>query len=169
MQTKKHLYSTAARTYVLYTAGSEPEAGGEVKAGSWEHFHHVADIGIRGCGGSVSAAFEQASLALTAIITDPGAVEEKTGVGFALEGLDLDLLFYDWINALIYEMAVRRMLFGKSAVTIKDNVLKATAWGETVDRTRHAPAVEVKGATFTELKVYRRENGIWVAQCVVDV
>ncbi|TNF91131.1 MAG: archease, partial [Gammaproteobacteria bacterium] len=30
-------------------------------------------------------------------------------------------------------------------------------------------AVEIKGATFTELKVYRAENGEWVAQCVIDV
>jgi tRNA nucleotidyltransferase (CCA-adding enzyme) len=34
---------------------------------------------------------------------------------------------------------------------------------------RHQPAVEVKGATYTALKVARDEQGRWVAQCVVDV
>ena len=38
-----------------------------------------------------------------------------------------------------------------------------------ITETRHAPAVEVKGATFTELKVHRNEDGAWIAQCVVDV
>jgi tRNA nucleotidyltransferase (CCA-adding enzyme) len=29
--------------------------------------------------------------------------------------------------------------------------------------------VEIKGATFTELKVGQDEQGRWLAQCVVDV
>jgi SHS2 domain-containing protein len=37
-----------------------------------------------------------------------------------------------------------------------------------VDRARHAPAVEAKGATFTELRVAERKGG-WIAQCVIDV
>ena len=46
--------------------------------------------------------------------------------------------------------------------------LHAQAWGELVDPARHHPAVEVKGATYTALRV-ARENGEWVAQTVVDV
>jgi SHS2 domain-containing protein len=38
-----------------------------------------------------------------------------------------------------------------------------------VDVARHQPAVEIKGATYTELKVGRTDNGLWFAQCVVDV
>jgi len=34
---------------------------------------------------------------------------------------------------------------------------------------RHAPAVEVKGATFTELAVSEDRPGLWRAQCVIDV
>jgi tRNA nucleotidyltransferase (CCA-adding enzyme) len=29
--------------------------------------------------------------------------------------------------------------------------------------------VEVKGATFTELKVYQQSDKTWIAQCVIDV
>jgi len=47
--------------------------------------------------------------------------------------------------------------------------LQATAWGEPIEVARHQPAVEVKGATYTELAVKRDEEGRWVAQCVVDV
>jgi SHS2 domain-containing protein len=38
-----------------------------------------------------------------------------------------------------------------------------------VDPVRHEPAVEIKGATYTALRVERRLDGHWVAQCVVDV
>ena len=45
---------------------------------------------------------------------------------------------------------------------------KAEAWGEGVDAARHRPAVEVKGATYTLLRV-APDNGGWLAQTVVDV
>ena len=135
----------------------------------WEHFHHQADIGIRGIGASLEEAFEQAALALTAIITDPARVRADEAVELACQAPDDELLFADWINALVYEMATRRMLFSRFTVQLEDHALRGTAWGERVDRQRHQPAVEVKGATYTELKVWRDEDGNWYAQCVVDV
>jgi tRNA nucleotidyltransferase (CCA-adding enzyme) len=78
-------------------------------------------------------------------------------------------LLVDWLNALIYEMATRHMLFARFDVAITDNRLEARAWGERIDRLRHRPAVEVKGATLTALSVVRASDGNWVAQCVVDV
>jgi tRNA nucleotidyltransferase (CCA-adding enzyme) len=77
-------------------------------------------------------------------------------------------LFVDF-NALIYEMATRRMLFSSFIVSIDGVELHATAWGEAVDRARHEPAVEVKGATYTALRVEQQAGGRWQAQCVVDV
>ena len=44
-----------------------------------------------------------------------------------------------------------------------------TLGGEAIDRARHEPAVEPKGATYTELKVMQQEDGRWCAQCIVDV
>ena len=82
---------------------------------------------------------------------------------------DDEILLVDWLNALIYEMATRRMLFGRFAVTIDGSTLQAQAWGEPIDRIRHQPAVEVKGATFTALAVGEDRGRRWVAQCVVDV
>ena len=40
----------------------------------WKHFHHEADIGVLGHGSSLEAAFEEAAVALTAVITDPEIV-----------------------------------------------------------------------------------------------
>ncbi|MCC6527024.1 MAG: archease [Polyangiaceae bacterium] len=36
----------------------------------WEHFAHEADIGVRGFGDTKARAFEQAALALTAVVTE---------------------------------------------------------------------------------------------------
>jgi len=136
---------------------------------SWEHFAHEADIGVRGRGKSPSIAFEQAALGLTAVVTDPDLVRTEQRVAITCEAPSLDVLLADWLNALIYEMATRSMLFSRFRVKIEGHRLSAQAEGERVDRQRHEPVVEPKGATFTELRVNRDDEGQWVAQCVVDV
>jgi len=135
----------------------------------WEHFHHQADIGVRGIGASKEAAFEQAALALTGVITDVRSLVPKDLVEVECDAPSDELLFVDWLNAIVYEMAVRKMLFGKFEVRIAGGRLRANLWGQAVDVARHEPAVEVKGATYTELQVKRNEDGTWVVQCVVDV
>ena len=136
--------------------------------GRWEHFPHGADVGVRGHGPTREAAFEQAALALTAAVCDPGSVLSEEAVEIDCEAADEELLLAAWLNAVVYEMATRRMLFGRFAVTIDGLRLHGQAWGEPVDLGRHRPAVEVKGATLTELRVARGPDG-WLAQCVVDV
>jgi tRNA nucleotidyltransferase (CCA-adding enzyme) len=134
----------------------------------WEHFHHQADVGVRGCGETLEAAFVQAAMGLTAVITEPAEVAASVAIKLHCEAPDRELLFADWLNALIYEMTLRKMLFRRFEVSIVDNQLNATAWGESIDQARHKPAVEIKGATYTELYVDQIE-GAWIAQCVVDV
>lgn len=141
-------------------------AGPEV---GFEHFAHGADIGVRGRGRSLAEAFAQAARALTAVMVDPDKVEPRIAVPVSVEAPDPEILLVDWLNALVLETATRRLLLGRFEVAIDDGRLQATAWGEPIDPERHAPAVEVKGATMTELVVRRGEDGRWLAQCVVDV
>ena len=132
-------------------------------------FAHDADIGIRGIGPTRESAFEQAALALSMAVTDLGRIAAHEMVEIACEAPDGAFLLLDWLNALIYEMSTRRMVFGRFAVSIEGDRLAGRAWGERVDPLRHRPAAEPKGATLTELKVEQRGDGSWVAQTVVDV
>ena len=134
----------------------------------WEHFPHDADVGVRGIGATAAEAFEQAAKALTAVVTHT-EVEPKVRVEVSCEAPDIELLFVEWLNAIIYEAAVRGMLFGRFAARIEGTRLTGTLWGEPVDVERHAPACEPKGATYTALKVVADNTGIWSAACVVDV
>ena len=135
---------------------------------SWEHYEHGADIGVRGFGATEAEAFEQAATGLTAVIVDPSGVEGLEKIKIECEAPDHELLFAEWLNALIYEMSTRKMLFSRFEVKIEGERLSAEVWGEPVDVARHRPAVEVKGATYTTLRV-AREGERWVAQTVVDV
>jgi SHS2 domain-containing protein len=140
----------------------------EISSATWSHFPHDADIGIRGCGATVESAFEQAALALSAVITEH-EIKPAECVAIHCEAPDLELLLVEWLNALVYEMAVRKMLFGRFRVRITGTALEGEAFGEKVDVPRHQPAVEAKGATYTALAVAHDAAGTWHAQCVVDV
>ena len=135
----------------------------------WEHFPHEADMGIRGIGRTRDEAFEQAALAMTAVITDPSQVSATEMVEITRSAPDDELLLVDWLNALVYEMATRKLLFSRFEVHVEDHVLNARAWGEPMNTAKHHMAVEIKGATYTALRVAQESNGEWVAQCVVDV
>lgn len=135
----------------------------------WEHFHHVADIGVRGRGRTREEAFEQAAVALTAVITDPEAVRCRETVSVDCQAPDEELLLVDWLNAIVYEMATRKQLFSHFSVTITGSRLHGTLCGEAIDIVRHQPAAEVKGATYTALAVRLDSPGSWRAECVVDV
>ena len=141
---------------------------GKMDQDSWEHFEHEADIGVRGIGLTLDGAFEQAALAMMALITDLDLIEDRGVITIQCEDDDRNFLFTDWLNALVYEMATRKWLFCRFEVRIEGSQLTARAWGEPIDMARHQPAVEVKGATFTELAV-NQQDGRYVAQCVVDV
>ena len=135
----------------------------------WAHFPHEADVGIRGVGASKQEAFEQAAIAMTAVVTDPQLVKSVEEVRITCSAPDDELLLVDWLNGLICQMATRKMLFGRFEVHLDSGTLNARAWGEKVDVARHEPAVEPKGACYTELKVKQDATGDWIAQCVVDV
>jgi SHS2 domain-containing protein len=147
----------------------EPARRDKMSECHWELLPHGADIGVRGVGRSKAEAFEQAAMALTAVITDPNSVIAKEAVEVTCDAPDDELLLVDWLNALIYEMATRKMLFARFDVVLDRGCLRGKAWGEPIDENKHELGVEVKGATCTQLKVAQNHDGGWLAQCIVDV
>lgn len=133
----------------------------------WEHFAHNSGVGITGRGPSCAAAFEEAAVALTAVTASPNLVRPRQLVDITCRASDRARLLVDWLNAIIFEMASRKMVFRRFSVRLDDYGLSGQAWGEPVDTNRHKPAVDLKGATYTALQVAERGNG-WIAECVID-
>jgi SHS2 domain-containing protein len=136
--------------------------------GLFELFPHDADIGVRGRGATLAEAFAQAARALTAVAADPSSVREEEALEISCRADDPEILLFEWLNALVFEMSTRDMLFARHEVDVDGDRLHARVYGEPVDVGRHRPAVEVKGATMTGLRV-AREGDAWIAECVVDV
>ena len=135
----------------------------------FEHFEHGADVGVRGHGATMAEAFEAAALAAVAVVTPPEKVRPERSVALDVTGADPELLLVNFLNAVVFEMAAERMIFGYFDLRIDGLHLTGTASGEAIDRARHEPAVEIKGATLTLAKVAEISPGEWTAQCVVDV
>ena len=135
----------------------------------FETFEHGADIGIRGIGKTLSEAFENGAKSMfSLLLEDLDTVIPKKSVTISCGSFDLEGLFVAWLNSLLAESDIQRLVFSDFKVKIKDLRLTGTAIGEPFDFSRHHRGVEVKGATFTELAV-RQDGDWWIAQCVVDV
>ena len=134
----------------------------------YETFEHEADIGIRGFGNSREEAFAHAAAALYSVMVNIDAIETKEKRTVAVSAPDEELLLVEWLNALLATSDIERMVFSKFEVTIDGTSLAGIAWGEILDRERHEPKVEIKGATYHMLSV-KEEDGAYIAQCVVDV
>lgn len=135
----------------------------------WELLDHGVEVGVRGIGPTKEGAFEQAALAVTAVIADPAGVDPRQAVDIACRGYDDEMLLVDWLNAVIAEMARRGMLFSRFHVEFRPGQLVGSAAGEPISPQRHRPGGEVKAATYTNLRVAQLSDGSWVAQTVVDV
>jgi SHS2 domain-containing protein len=131
-------------------------------------FEHESDIGIRGFGASEEEAFANAAVAMYSVMINVSRVEQKESRVFNMTAQDREQLLVEWLNALLAVSDIERLVFSRFETKIEGHALSGTAWGEPLDRVKHEPKVEVKGATYHLLKV-AKEAGRYVAQCVVDV
>lgn len=132
-------------------------------------FEHKADIGVQGVGKTIEEAFENAAIAMFSIVVEElPSIHPQSEVTLHTESFDVEGLLVSWLNTLLAQADLRRMLFVSFKVKITETKLVGTAIGELFDETRHERGIEVKGATFSEVFVGKK-NGKWVARCVVDV
>lgn len=140
----------------------------------YEFFDHQADIGIVGVGKSYEQAFQEGAKAMFEVMCDLKTVKSVKSICVDATAKDLAELFIEWLNELLAQKDIEDMLFSDFKVKTtktkgKDKYkLTGTAKGETLDQKKHHLKVEVKAATYSQLKVWKDKN-LYKAQCVVDV
>ena len=128
---------------------------------------HRAEVRLRVEADTLRAIFEEAARALCELTAgEVGAPDEDSPpVRVVLRAIDLDALFADWLNELIYLSETRKEVFPVVHVEqITDQDLVATLHGV-------APSVirtPVKAATMHELHV-GHDDAKWSATVVLDV
>jgi tRNA nucleotidyltransferase (CCA-adding enzyme) len=136
--------------------------------GTWVHVSHAADVAVIGIGRSKAEAFRQAALALTATLTDPSQAVSTTAVPVHCRADSDELLVFEWLNALVTEMAAGGMVFRDFGVELGEGELNATAFGERIGNVRARPAAHIKAARLTALQ-WTRGSDEWRIQAIVDL
>lgn len=143
---------------------------------TFKNFEHKADIGIRGIGKTKEKSFEESARCLFDVQVDIKKIKLSKKIIINTKAENLEELFVEFLNKLITTSAIKQMVFGKFIVRITENKskkqfeLKAEAWGDKLNPKKHSINVEVKAATYGELKVYQdKKTKNWISQCIVDV
>ena len=133
---------------------------------------HEADVGVLGIGKTLEESFEEGAKAMFSVMVDFKGVREKEEVLVRCEALDEESLFVEWLNELLSLKDIENMFFVNFKVKIKKigNVFKldGVALGEEMNLKKQKVKVEVKAATYSGLKLEKKNNKYYI-QCVVDV
>ena len=139
---------------------------------SYELFETTADVGVRGYGSTLEEAFANAAKAMFSVMTDLSRVRPEREVVVEVEAEDEEALLVEWLNELLARSGIEKMLFCEFKVKVErlDGLLKlkALAYGEPVDPSRHDLRTEVKAATYAMIKVGRVDDK-YVAQLLLDI
>lgn len=129
-----------------------------------ETFEHTADLGLRIRAADLDTLFAEAAQALFgAILDNPATVEARQTVSIHVDGSERIYLLFDWLNELLYRFDTEHLVFGRFEVHVTPSGLDGTAWGEPLDRERHALGHEVKAITYHGLKMEQASDG-WLAE-----
>jgi SHS2 domain-containing protein len=135
----------------------------------YEHFEHTADLGLRVRAPDLNMLFAEAAEALSAaIVEDVTAIEPREPLAVRISGTDRAYLLFDWLRELLYRFDAERRLFRRFEVTVREDGLEGTAWGEPYDAERHPLSHEVKAITYHGLMA-EQIGGEWLAEVIVDI
>jgi SHS2 domain-containing protein len=120
---------------------------------------HTADTGIIAYGTDMPEAFANAAYGMFSLMADLRQVREETSRYVEAEAGDRESLVVSWLNELLYIFDVERIIFRRfDVLEITNTRLKADAYGEKVDPSRHKLRGGVKAATYHTLKVAERRE-----------
>lgn len=136
----------------------------------YETFEHPSDIGIRGVGINYHEAFSEAARCVFSIMADLPVFMKEIKVPIVAKAFNIEELLVEFINKLLSQAAINKCVFiDFEIIDIDDNHIQAFAFGEKIKaHHKNALKVEVKAATYSQLKVYQN-GGKFIAECIVDV
>ena len=130
---------------------------------------HTADIGVTAYGKDPAELLANAACGMLSLIVEPQTVNSTLTAKIELTERDDVTLLVEWLNTLLYELDVNRLLFREFDIVISgETKLSAVCRGERLDLAKHRLIHEVKAATYHNLNI-TREKGIYTATIIFDI
>jgi SHS2 domain-containing protein len=135
----------------------------------YETLPHTADVRIRVTASGLPSLFAEAARAVAAIMA-PGCVPASTVTReVTVEAEDLEGLLHDFLSELLYLFDAEGLLLCDCQVSLEGTrFLTATCRGEEFSREKHAGGAEIKGVSFSGLRIYK-EGEDDVLEIIFDV
>jgi protein archease len=134
----------------------------------YETLPHTADVRIRVTASGLEALFSEAARAMAAIMA-PGCIPGRTVTReVTVEAEDLEGLLHDFLSELLYLFDAEGLLLCDCRVTLWEGFLSASCRGEPFSRERHAGGSEIKGVSYSGLRIYK-EGEDDVLEIIFDV
>jgi len=134
----------------------------------FEILEHTSDVGIIAYGKDMKEAFANAAKGMFSLITELDDISEIEQRDIELTAPDLESLLVAWLNELVYLFDVDNILLNNFEITqLSSTHLKAKAFGEKVDTSKHILKLGIKAATYHMLKI-EKDNGVRV-QIIFDI
>ncbi len=128
---------------------------------------HTADIKFQAYGKTLNEVFENSVLAVAHYLSRGNKIKAKSKKIITLQSTNLESLFYNFLDELIYLLDAEDFIVVKAKVTIHDFNLKAELFGDKASNYKDLD--HIKAATYAEMYIKKLKDGNWEAQCVLDV
>lgn len=139
----------------------------------FEYREHTGEAWLVGTGETLEEAFAEGAKALFHLMVELAQIEPEEAIEIRCQAESQELLFVEWLNALIVQKDARGMIFSRFEIEpiekgLTGYELVAQAWGEPFDAAKHEGLVDVKAATYAGLLCEKTMDGYRV-ECVVDL
>jgi SHS2 domain-containing protein len=122
---------------------------------------HTADILIRVWGRTLDELFSDAAAAMAAVMFKH---RRSAGVerSFSLTAGDPESLLHDLLSELLFLSEVEGIVFSDIRARVEGTAVHCTARGETFSPERHRGGTEIKGISYSGLRIINTDKGYQV-------
>jgi SHS2 domain-containing protein len=136
---------------------------------SFEVLEHTADVGVRVYGRNLAELLKNAALALLSLITERETVRPDEEIVFEVEAETGEELLVKMLSEILYLHEVRKMVFADAEIELTDGLkLRGRLRGEKTDTSRHELLLDIKAATYHNLKI-ERVNDRFMTEIIFDI
>ena len=134
---------------------------------SYVELEHTADVKLRVEAETLEELFSEAVRAL--MVTMYGTAQPGTRtVRVEVHAGDLVGLVHDLLSEALFLSEVNEVVFASARLTIEKDMVQGILQGESFDPARHRGGSEVKGITYSGMKI-RREDDKYILDIILDV
>jgi len=124
----------------------------------YEYLDHTADVQLHAWGDSLKEAFEQCVMAMYGYMTEIDKVDIEGSEEIEAQGQDLPSLLFHFLDEFLFLFSAEPFFIARKVVITEfdlDNFkIRATAYGETFNLSKHPQGTEVKAITYSNMQIH---------------